>query len=92
MTDPNLREIVVDILDEILEQDGYLHLVLNGALDKYQYLGKQQRAFISRVSRGTVEQLIQIDAVLEKFVKKPKVSKMKPAIRCILRSSVYQIL
>ncbi|MCI5821997.1 MAG: 16S rRNA (cytosine(967)-C(5))-methyltransferase RsmB [Lachnospiraceae bacterium] len=92
MTDPNLREIIIDILDEILEQDGYLHLVLNQALDKYQYLSKQQRAFISRVSRGCVEQLIQIDAVLGQFVKKPKVSKMKPAIRCILRSSVYQIL
>lgn len=92
MTDPNLREIIIDILDEILEQDGYLHLVLNQTLDKYQYLSKQQRAFISRVSRGCVEQLIQIDAVLGQFVKKPKVSKMKPAIRCILRSSVYQIL
>lgn len=92
MTEPNTRELIVDIVDEILEQKKFSHVVLNAVLNKYQYLDKQQRAFITRVSRGTVERKIQLDAVLEQFVKKPKVSKMKPAIRCILRSSVYQIL
>ena len=47
MTDPNQREIVVAILDEILEQGKYSHLVLKATLDKYQYLSKQQRAFIT---------------------------------------------
>ncbi len=92
MTEPNLREIVVDILEQILEQDGYSHLVLGAALDKYQYLSKQQRSFITRVTQGTVERVIQIDAVLNRFVKKPRISKMKPVVRTILRSGVYQIL
>lgn len=92
MTDPNLRDITYEILDQILEQDGYSHLVLGGALEKYQYLSKQQRAFITRVVQGTVERLIQLDAVINQFVKKPKVAKIKPAIRTILRSSVYQLL
>ena len=60
MTDPNLRDIVYEILDQILEQDGYSHLVLGGALDKYQYLSKQQRGFITRVVQGTVERLVQL--------------------------------
>lgn len=92
MTDPNLRDITYEILDQILEQDGYSHLVLGGALEKYQYLSKQQRAFITRVVQGTTERVIQLDAVINRFVKKPKVAKMKPAIRTILRSSVYQLL
>ena len=92
MTDPNLREIIIDILDEVLEQGKYSHLVLKATLDKYQYLPKNQRAFITRVTQGTIERMLQIDAVLDGTVKKPKVAKMKPVIRTILRSSVYQIL
>ena len=78
MTDPNQREIVVAILDEVLEQGKYSHLVLKATLDKYQYLSKQQRAFITRLTQGTIERLLQIDAILNQFVKKPKVPKMKP--------------
>ena len=61
-------------------------------MEKYQYLSKQQRAFITRVTQGTIERLLQIDAILGQFVKKPKVPKMKPLIRTVLRSSVYQIV
>ena len=71
MTDPNQREIVVAILDEVLEQGKYSHLVLKATLDKYQYLSKQQRAFITRLTQGTIERLLQIDAILNQFVKKP---------------------
>ena len=39
----NARELALDILYEILEKDAYSHLVLNQALSKYQYLGKQDR-------------------------------------------------
>ncbi len=92
MTDPNQREIIIAILDEVLEEGKYSHLVLGPTLEKYQYLSKEKRAFITRVCQGTIERQIQIDAVLNRFVKKPKVAKMKPRIRTILRSSVYQIL
>ncbi|MCR5144212.1 MAG: 16S rRNA (cytosine(967)-C(5))-methyltransferase RsmB [Lachnospiraceae bacterium] len=92
MAELNQREIILDILDEILEQGGYTHLVLSGALNKYQYLDKQQRAFITRVTEGTVERVLQLDYVIDSFVKKPKVRKMKPLIRTVLRFSTYQIL
>ncbi len=92
MTNLNLREIAVDILNEILEQDGYTHLVLSRSLEKYQYLDKQQRAFLTRLVQGTVEYTYQIDFLINERVKKPKVAKMKPYIRTVLRMSVYQIL
>ncbi len=87
----NARELALDILYDILEKDGYSHVVLNQALSKYQYLEKQDRAFITRVTEGTLEYLIQIDYVLNQF-SKTKVDKMKPLIRTLLRMSVYQLL
>lgn len=87
----NARELALDILYEILEKGGYSHVVLNQALSKYQYLEKQDRAFVTRVTEGTLEYLIQIDYVLNQF-SKTKVNKMKPLIRTLLRMSVYQIL
>lgn len=84
------RELALDILMEILEKDGYSHVVLNQALSKYQYLEKSERAFISRVTEGTLEYLIQIDYIINLY-SKVKVKKMKPLIRTLLRMSVYQI-
>ena len=89
--DTNSREIVLDILMEILEKGNLSHLVLKQALEKYQYLEKQDRAFITRITEGTLEYLIQIDAVINRY-SKVKVNKMKPVIRTLLRMSVYQIL
>ena len=85
------RAIILDILIEILEKGSYSHVVLRQALEKYQYLEKQERAFITRVSEGTVEYCLTIDAVLDQCSKVP-VKKMKPVIRTILRMSVYQLL
>lgn len=85
------REIALDILIEILERSGYSHIILRQALNKYQYLDKTERAFISRITEGTVEYLLQIDYVIDSF-SNTKVKKMKPVIRTILRMSVYQLL
>ena len=51
----NIREIVLDILLEVMEKGNYSHLILSQALEKYQYLEKQDRAFITRVTEGTLE-------------------------------------
>lgn len=85
------REIALDILLEILERGSYSHVVLRQALEKYQYLQKQDRAFITRVVEGTLEYRLTIDAILD-GCSKVKVAKMKPMIRTILRMSVYQIV
>ncbi|MGL5435052.1 MAG: 16S rRNA (cytosine(967)-C(5))-methyltransferase RsmB [Lachnospiraceae bacterium] len=84
------REITLDILMEIMEKGSYSHIILRQALDKYQYLDKQDRAFITRVTEGTLEYRITIDAILERC-STVKVRKMKPLIRTLLRMSVYQI-
>ncbi|MCC2879625.1 16S rRNA (cytosine(967)-C(5))-methyltransferase RsmB [Lachnoclostridium pacaense] len=85
------RGIVLDILSEVLDKGSFVHLVLNQALQKYQYLDKSDRAFITRVTEGTLEYLLQIDHIINKY-SKTKTDKMKPLIRNLLRMSVYQIL
>ena len=87
----NIREVVLDVLLEVLENHNLSHLVLKQALEKYLFLERQDRAFITRCVEGTLEYRIQIDAVIDRF-SKVKTAKMKPVIREILRMSVYQIL
>ena len=58
--------------------------------DRYQYLEKKERAFITRVSEGTIQYMIELDYIINQF-SKVKVNKMKPVIRNILRMSVYQL-
>ena len=87
----NVREIILDILLELNRQNEYANILITAVLKKYDYLDGREKAFIKRVSEGTIERRIQIDYVLELFSKVPVV-KMKPLIRELLRMSVYQIL
>ena len=86
----NEREIVLEVLLEITENGQFSHIILRDVLSKYQYLEKRERAFITRVTEGTLEHMIEIDYILDQF-SKVKVKKMKPVIRGILRSAVYQL-
>lgn len=86
----NERELVMDMLLQITRDGEYSHIVIKNVLDKYQYLDKRERAFITRVVNGTLERMIEIDYIINLF-SKVKVNKMKPLIRTILRSSVYQM-
>ena len=83
------REIALMILLEI-ERGEKSHIVLRQVLEKYQYLSKQDRAFLTRLAEGTTERRIELDYIINQF-SKVKTEKMKPVIRNILRCAVYQI-
>ena len=85
----NPREMILEILLQI-EEGEHSHIAIRSALSKYQFLPRQERAFITRVCVGTLEYRIQIDYILDSF-SKVTVDKMKPPIREILRSAVYQL-
>lgn len=84
------RELVLGILLEVTRDGEYSHIALRNVLGKYQYLDKKERAFITRVTEGTLEHMIEIDYIINQF-SNVKVNKMKPVIRCIMRSAVYQL-
>ena len=87
----NLRELILEILLEISKTGEYSHLVIRDTLEKYQYLEKQERAFIARVCEGTLEYRLRLDYIIDQFSTVPT-EKMKPVIRELLRNSVYQLL
>lgn len=83
------RELVLEILLEV-EKGEYSHLILRSVLEKYQYMEKKERAFITRLTEGTLERMLELDYIIDLF-SKVKVRKMKPVIRNLMRMSVYQI-
>ncbi|MGI6069906.1 MAG: 16S rRNA (cytosine(967)-C(5))-methyltransferase RsmB [Blautia sp.] len=86
----NTREIILAVLLQVEEDEVPCHIAIRNALSKYQFLPKQDRAFITRICEGTLEYRIQIDYIIDYF-SKVKVEKMKAPIREILRSAVYQL-
>lgn len=85
-----MRELALGVLLEISGGEEYSHIALRNVLEKYQYLEKQERAFLTRLVEGTTEKRIWCDYVIEQF-SSVKIRKMKPVIREILRMSAYQI-
>lgn len=87
----NTREIVLDILLSLEKGEEFSNKLLKAVLDKYDYLEVREKAFIKRVTEGTIERRLELDYYLNHFSSVP-VNKMKPLIRCLLRMSSYQIL
>ena len=72
------------ILLEVSAGEEYSHIALRNVLDKYQYLEKQERAFLTRLVEGTLERRIELDYIIDQF-SSVKVKKQKPVIREILQ-------
>ena len=70
------RELVLGILMEVTRDGEYSHIALRNVLSKYQYLDKKERAFITRVTEGTIERMIELDYIINQFSK----VKVKPII------------
>ena len=73
----NIRELVTDMVTEIMAGREKSHILIRNVLDKYAYLPEYDRKFIKKITEGTLERLITIDYVINSFSKVP-VNKMKP--------------
>lgn len=87
----NVRELALDMLMEITAGRAYSHVILKQVLDKYDYLDARDKAFLKRLTDGTLERMLQLDYYIDACAKIP-VRKQKPLIGCLLRMSVYQLL
>ena len=84
MTDTiNTRELIMNILLEMDREKTPCHLAVRDALDKYQFLPRQDRAFIKRVCEGTVEYGIQNDYIINQY-SKIKIKQMQAGDSCDL--------
>lgn len=86
----NIRAVALELLLEITGGKTYSHAAIRGALERYQYLGKQDRALLTRLTEGTLERMLELDYIIGQYSSVP-VKKQKPVIRNILRLSVYQL-
>lgn len=86
-----IREIPLEILLTLEREKRYSSRLMKDVLDKYDYFDTRDKAFIKRVTEGTLERRQELDYYLDHFSSLP-VKKMKPLIRCLLRMSVYQLL
>ncbi|MCI8692310.1 MAG: 16S rRNA (cytosine(967)-C(5))-methyltransferase RsmB [Lachnospiraceae bacterium] len=87
----NTRELILDTLLTLEQGEEYSNVLIKAVLDKYDYLEAGQKAFIKRVTEGTLERRTELDYYLDHYADLP-VKKMRPLIRCLMRMSVYQIL
>ena len=63
----NIRELAVEMVKEISSGKEYSHILIKNVLDKYAYLPAVDRAFLKKVTEGTIERQITIDYVLKTF-------------------------
>lgn len=87
----DLTDISLALYMDVMERGKFLHIEMNRALEKYDHLKRNEKAFIKRLVTGSVERCISIDATINAF-SKVKVKKMKPLIRSVLRLFTYQII
>ncbi len=84
------RDIVLQMLLETAKDHAKSHMILRHTLEQYPELDQRDRAFITRLYQGTVRKRIGLDYLIDAVSKTP-VRKMKPAVREILRMSLYQM-
>ena len=85
----NERDGVLSILLFVHEEGGFLDEGIDRILSAREWTN-QQRRLIMRLSKGTIEYQIGIDELIDQTASLP-VRKMKPAVRDILRMSVYSL-
>lgn len=85
------RKLALDILLKVKTENEAVGLSLNRSFGARKSLEKRSRAFITHLVYGTLENLIQLDYIIEKFSKIP-VKKMRPQVATILEMSVYQLM
>ena len=85
------RETALLLFVEMEKTKNFGSSLIRDTLNKYDYEDLREKAFLKRLTEGTLESLLTLDYVINAYSKTPT-NKMKPLIRSLLRLSVYQIL
>lgn len=89
MKQPTAREVAMEILTKVEQQQAYSNLLLNQTLQKYK-LERLETALTTEIVYGTIQRRNTIDYFLNRFVAKG-IEKLQPWVRNLLRLSFYQI-
>lgn len=84
------RQLAVQCLVRVESQGGYSNIVIDRELERSGLDGRD-RAFAALLFYGVLERTITLDACIAPLCK-GGISKLSPAVLCILRLSFYQLL
>jgi len=90
MTNYNTRDIATNIVMDVTQEEAYNNIALKKALQQYNEITIQDKAFITEIVNGTLRNILYIDYIIEQF-SSVKLSKIKPLLLNIMRIAVYQI-
>ena len=89
--DLETREYAALILREIEKGEQHSHVLIKGVLDKNDDWESARKAFLKKLVMGVLERKIEMDYIISLYSNTP-VKKIKPMVRIILESGIYQIL
>lgn len=82
------REAAVKMLLAVCKEKQFSQAAKGSCLANIE--DKRERALATRLFEGTLERMIELDYIIDRFSKVP-VCRMKPVIAAILRMTVYQL-
>lgn len=85
-----MRQLAYDIVYGTMEEQEHSDRLFHQVLAREPHRSVQEKRFLKRLSYGTIERCVELDAVLSKFADIP-VKKMKPSVRTVLRMALYEI-
>lgn len=83
----NVRDATLSILMDIENEQAFSNLLLHKTIELYD-LPQKDRALLTELTYGTLQQQMTLDYYLTPFVR----GKLQPWVRQLLRMSVYQII
>ena len=86
---PNARQIALNVVSSVWQEDAYANIALNRELNKYD-LSDIERHFATELAYGAIKAGLVLDLILKRFVTRPFNKIAKPILN-IMRLGVYQI-
>ncbi len=91
MTKWTAREMALQVIYQVNEEQAYANLALDKMMAKEPGMDSRDKGLATELVYGSIKYRGRLDWVLNHYAK-PKVSKMDPWIRNILREGLYQLM
>lgn len=85
------RELALKIMYQVNEENAYANLALDKALYQYKEMDPRDKGLVTEIVYGSIKNRGKLDWVINQFAN-PKIAKMDPWVRNILREGVYQMM
>ena len=85
------RETALLLFVEMEKTKNFGSSLIRDTLNKYDYEDPREKAFLKRLTEGTLESLLTLDYVINVYSKTPT-NKMKPLIRSLLLDETFSAL